>query len=355
MRGPASPHRRFKESAAPHLTLLISADFLPFHCSGCGKTYCLTHRSAEGHSCTDSSSSRVVIVCPLCQTGIEQIDGEDPNVTFTRHEQRDCKRIQASKKKKQSRVCPVHGCSKKLTSLNACKCSKCEQEFCLTHRYYEDHACQGAPKAAGWLGSFGASSSGSSQAAARPPQAAARPGRTAAASGFLASLASRTGTAPSRSKAPSSTASRSSTARGTSSSASARSRRTPQRDATAELRATAARRRQGGSSQGAPTQTVLSEASFTQPPANTVPGREVCPHCSARYHSVLELVAHVEQAHPAAAPQAAAPAPTLPERCPQCAARFADVAQLVAHVEAQHSSPAAANGTATPAAECALQ
>ena len=43
--------------------------------------------------------------------------------------------------KKTVRRCPVPGCKEKLSLVNVYKCEACGKEFCLRHRYKEDHDC----------------------------------------------------------------------------------------------------------------------------------------------------------------------------------------------------------------------
>jgi uncharacterized C2H2 Zn-finger protein len=294
------------------------------------------------------------MVCPLCQSGIELKPDEDPNVTFAKHEQRECATIKQKKLRKQARTCAVQSCSKQLTSMNACKCPKCDQEFCLTHRYYEDHLCKGAPKAAGW---FSSSTGAAAMGGGAGP--AVTPGRTAAASGFLAALSGRSSSKSTNvRKAPKSTnRSPQSSGSARSTQASAKPRRAPGQDATAELRATAARRRQHSAS------TATDKLSAAEVPSNIPavtsqpPGREVCPHCAARFQDVLTLVSHVEAQHPQQPTSTTIQEPQTStgaiETCPQCGQQFHDVSQLVSHVEAAHSqSHPASNG---PSQECSLQ
>eukprot|EP01029_Cantina_marsupialis_P029323 TRINITY_DN780108_c0_g1_i1.p1 TRINITY_DN780108_c0_g1~~TRINITY_DN780108_c0_g1_i1.p1 ORF type:complete len:212 (-),score=33.84 TRINITY_DN780108_c0_g1_i1:106-741(-) len=119
-------------------------DFLPFTCDGCRKVFCLEHRSYATHECINSSNKdKRVIICPLCKDSVLIGPHEDETIAFHRHEITTCKpHTRKSKKKKR---CPVEGCKEKLTRSNKESCADCSQEFCLRHRFPDDHDCVGPP------------------------------------------------------------------------------------------------------------------------------------------------------------------------------------------------------------------
>lgn len=305
------------------------ADFLPFQCSGCDRTFCLQHRLPAVHACPDASS-RSVLVCPLCKRGVELVAGEDPNVTFAHHEASECKKNLRIKAARNKRVCGAPGCSSRLTTMNVCHCSKCGGDYCMTHRFYDDHMCSGTPGAARRKPSGSASASGKRAAAEHGP-------RSIAGAAFLDGLAKRStqgkGTASSTSVSKSGGGG--SGRAGLAKKPVTRSRQ----DAAAELRATAARRRRGGE---APQSTPSSSDGRRR-----APGREVCPQCGARFHEVEDLVAHVQGAHQDAAPREASapsaaredPAKRLGSAvCQHCSTRHADQAALEEHLRRNHGT-----------------
>ncbi|RUS76349.1 hypothetical protein EGW08_015879 [Elysia chlorotica] len=79
-------------------------DFLPFVCNGCGKVFCLQHKSCDQHGCTAPGPSH------------QGYDGE------------------------RSYSCSIPCCGKK--ELTPIQCQHCGQMFCLSHRTQEDHSCE---------------------------------------------------------------------------------------------------------------------------------------------------------------------------------------------------------------------
>ncbi|XP_059147738.1 AN1-type zinc finger protein 1-like [Physella acuta] len=100
----------------PHLgkncefTSCNQLDFLPFQCSGCGKTFCLNHKSREQHNCTAPEAQHL------------EFTGE------------------------RSYPCSWTGCEKR--ELAPIICHHCELSFCLGHRLQEDHSCIKLPEKA---------------------------------------------------------------------------------------------------------------------------------------------------------------------------------------------------------------
>ena len=56
-------------------------DFLPFKCDLCKKTYCLKHRSYEGHKCKEYEKQQKISIvkCPICKKKFTVKYNDDPN------------------------------------------------------------------------------------------------------------------------------------------------------------------------------------------------------------------------------------------------------------------------------------
>lgn len=162
--------------------------------------------------------------------------------------------------------------------------------------------------------------------------------RSEAATGFLAAFTQRTATTRPKPKhsAPAASSQVHRPRHGAS--------RKPQQDPTNTLRGTAARRQR---------QQTISDAMAS---SSSAPGREVCPHCQARFHQPEDLVAHFTAEHSDSASGSAAVGATYEvnnstrEVCPQCRAVFSHVSDLVAHVEAAHAHAHSGSRVQTAAA-----
>eukprot|EP00730_Choanoeca_flexa_P017100 TRINITY_DN8192_c0_g1_i3.p1 TRINITY_DN8192_c0_g1~~TRINITY_DN8192_c0_g1_i3.p1 ORF type:complete len:251 (+),score=41.44 TRINITY_DN8192_c0_g1_i3:19-771(+) len=116
-------------------------DFLPYTCAKCSKIFCESHYKQSNHSCTvttfeDARSHK----CPLCHQQLAVRRGEDPNVTVERHIAQGC----ATGKAKTGGIsssCTFKGCKKK--ELVPMTCKDCRKQFCIRHRFPDDHNCQG--------------------------------------------------------------------------------------------------------------------------------------------------------------------------------------------------------------------
>jgi hypothetical protein len=64
------------------------------------------------------------LVCPLCAKAVLLVAGEDPNVTFERHQRDGCDTSNYAKATQKAR-CPVEKCSEKLTFSNTHTCKSC--------------------------------------------------------------------------------------------------------------------------------------------------------------------------------------------------------------------------------------
>lgn len=137
-------------------------DFLPFTCPQCKldvklsfhSQHCEEHKHPSSHSClADAQTFNKAIVCPICLETLNYKGNEDPNdivnfpfIQCLLHQATNChpenyqKKLQAKTKK-----CGLSQCKKKLNKVNTFDCSKCFQEFCLSHRFPESHECQPKP------------------------------------------------------------------------------------------------------------------------------------------------------------------------------------------------------------------
>ena len=85
-------------------------DFLPFYCSSCKKYYCLEHREYSKHECPYNPQS---------------------NNTLN---------VKKQKKKRAIKYqCSYKDCKK--CNQVPMNCQKCHKNFCLAHRYLEEHNC----------------------------------------------------------------------------------------------------------------------------------------------------------------------------------------------------------------------
>ncbi|XP_061184696.1 AN1-type zinc finger protein 2A-like isoform X1 [Saccostrea echinata] len=118
-------------------------DFLPMKCDACSQIFCRDHIHYNTHNCPESyKKDNQVPVCPLCNTPIPVKKGEMPDVVVGQHIDRDCQSDPARKRRKvYTNKCSYKGCKQK--ELVPVLCEKCQQNFCLKHRFESDHNCKG--------------------------------------------------------------------------------------------------------------------------------------------------------------------------------------------------------------------
>ncbi|KAL4230246.1 zinc finger protein [Mactra antiquata] len=118
-------------------------DFLPMKCDACSEIFCNDHIHYNTHSCPDSyKKDNQVPVCPLCNKPIPLKKGEVPDVVVGRHIDSDCQSDPAKERRKvYTNKCSMKGC--KVKELIPVKCDKCHKNFCLRHRFEDDHECKG--------------------------------------------------------------------------------------------------------------------------------------------------------------------------------------------------------------------
>lgn len=103
-------------------------------CQYCRQPYCSSHFSLSTHSCPDRppeyTLNRTAPLCPLCNTPISSLPGEDPNIPMERHinSPSECTGKEEQKeiirrKKERGEVCWKKGCPKVLFAKIRCEVS----------------------------------------------------------------------------------------------------------------------------------------------------------------------------------------------------------------------------------------
>lgn len=118
-------------------------DFLPMKCDVCQKIFCNDHFKYENHDCPLSYKKNVQVpVCPLCNTPIPGIRGQPPDIAVGAHIDSDCQSDPAKTRRKVfTNRCSMKGCKTK--EIVPVLCGECSLNFCLKHRHFTDHKCEG--------------------------------------------------------------------------------------------------------------------------------------------------------------------------------------------------------------------
>jgi len=111
-------------------------DFLPFECAACKRIFCLAHSAYSSHNCTATSDARVP-ECPLCGAPVPIAKGDDINAKVEQHISAGCPQT----KVQHTNTCSYPRCRKYEVVPVICK--QCYKNFCLSHRFPQDHACEG--------------------------------------------------------------------------------------------------------------------------------------------------------------------------------------------------------------------
>jgi len=129
----------------PHCFIL---DFLPFRCNGCHGQYCVDHADAKEHQCSGPSRpDKKVIECPKCDNSVqfyvteENEEERESDRALRIHWRDECMGKLNGNTSNKPKICPVEGCREILGPSTRVKCSKCENEHCLRHRYSNTHRC----------------------------------------------------------------------------------------------------------------------------------------------------------------------------------------------------------------------
>ncbi|KAL3266603.1 hypothetical protein HHI36_010767 [Cryptolaemus montrouzieri] len=118
-------------------------DFLPIKCDACNEIFCGEHYQFKSHNCKNSyKKDNQVPVCPLCNKPIPLKYGESPDVVVGFHIDNDCQSDPARNRRKVfTNRCSFKGC--KVKEVIPITCSDCKNNFCLKHRFQNDHKCTG--------------------------------------------------------------------------------------------------------------------------------------------------------------------------------------------------------------------
>ena len=132
-------------------------DFLPFTCDKCHRTFCLAHRDPPHHSCTfNVTAQRVMPQCPVCQQHVFVTAEDSVDARVNAHILSGCKDhlmkdVQSVVRAKQAvtlRCDYVDGCNNK-NGYATMQCKKCRLQYCLSHRFPEQHKCAALTSSAG--------------------------------------------------------------------------------------------------------------------------------------------------------------------------------------------------------------
>ncbi|KAJ7134670.1 hypothetical protein C8R44DRAFT_771106 [Mycena epipterygia] len=127
-----------------HQSCLL-VDFLPFKCQHCEDSFCQEHFMVTAHKCPkydETKYNRVAPNCPLCNVPVSVRPGQDANVAMETHFTRDCSVMTGKTKTKNTPICAKQRCGKALFA--PIRCTKCNEQFCPSHRFPADHSCSSA-------------------------------------------------------------------------------------------------------------------------------------------------------------------------------------------------------------------
>ncbi|KAJ7459898.1 hypothetical protein FB451DRAFT_1271906 [Mycena latifolia] len=127
-----------------HQSCLL-VDFLPFKCQHCEASFCQEHFMVTAHKCPkydETKYNRVAPNCPLCNVPVSVRPGQDANIAMEAHFTKDCSAMTGKAKAKTSPVCAKARCGKTLFA--PIRCTKCNEQFCPSHRFPADHSCSSA-------------------------------------------------------------------------------------------------------------------------------------------------------------------------------------------------------------------
>ncbi|XP_063537917.1 AN1-type zinc finger protein 2A isoform X2 [Cydia strobilella] len=119
-------------------------DFLPMKCGACLGSFCSDHFAYINHDCPAPNTRDVQVPeCPLCGAPVPGKRGERPDVAVSEHIDNQCQSDPAKERRKKvyTNRCAYKGC--KTREMIPVVCGECTLNYCLKHRHFTDHACEG--------------------------------------------------------------------------------------------------------------------------------------------------------------------------------------------------------------------
>ncbi|KAJ7175898.1 hypothetical protein C8R46DRAFT_990091 [Mycena filopes] len=145
MATPREEHLLSVGAQCSHQSCML-VDFLPFKCQHCDGSFCQEHFMVSAHKCPkydETKYNRVSPNCPLCNVVVSVQPGQDANDAVESHFVRDCSVMTGKKRTKSNTpLCAHTRCRKALFA--PIRCTKCNEQFCATHRFPADHSCASA-------------------------------------------------------------------------------------------------------------------------------------------------------------------------------------------------------------------
>jgi predicted nucleic acid binding AN1-type Zn finger protein len=286
-------------------------DFLPFKCSLCSRNLCLLHRSPVAHDCVSGGVVDVIsVACPICGKSIKMNRNDDPNIEWNRHFATTCDHTPPTAQPPNR--CAAANCTTVLGPSNQIKCNICHRQVCLSHRATDAHQCKEL-KRADMLQN----------------QIRTNPNMFGPQTQSNSSKIKTTNSKPISRSQP---------------------KRANKPDPSNTLQGTAYRRQQQQSAAAAPAPLPSTNSSQA---AEIV---EPCPICGQTFSSLRSLTSHLDEQHLSVGDAAPSSVPLEPpqttstgatnsrgrEVCPQCSLQFENIVDLIQHVERAHP-----NGPAT--------
>ncbi|KAJ6613300.1 hypothetical protein B0H10DRAFT_2177232 [Mycena sp. CBHHK59/15] len=127
-----------------HASCLL-VDFLPFKCQHCDDSFCQEHFMVSAHKCPkydEAKYNRVAPNCPLCNVPVSVRPGQDANEAMEAHFIKSCSTMTGKAKARSGPICAKARCGKVLFA--PIRCTKCNEQFCPSHRFPADHSCTSA-------------------------------------------------------------------------------------------------------------------------------------------------------------------------------------------------------------------
>ncbi|KJA15079.1 hypothetical protein HYPSUDRAFT_48682 [Hypholoma sublateritium FD-334 SS-4] len=117
-------------------------DFLPLKCEHCNEPFCQDHFRVAAHHCKKydaQTHDRVAPSCPLCSLPVSVRPGDDPDIRMDRHIETECSYMTGAVRARTSPICSRVRCKKVL--FVPITCISRGRNFCVNHRFPEDHSC----------------------------------------------------------------------------------------------------------------------------------------------------------------------------------------------------------------------